>query len=409
MNDKNNILLISDDIGFAKTLASKIIFLRANDNIVISNYNEAVNSIDICAPDIVLLHGRPDEITYNLIKELRTNEHLCIILISDTYDSAFILSAYDCGADDFILSSAEDFEFVLRIVHNIKHNSVKLRSLRNIKILEQLNAIDEETGIYNYSFAKQVIENYIDDNLLDTGCLLAIAPAREDKTKFDIKEMANALKGSTRVDDIVTFGKGLRFYILLPKADLNQALVVFNKIKDKCEDNFEICSGITSIAHKNFEQIEHDVLDALSTAVTTHSEYSFTEEKQETLNEWLDDGAAHSKGYKIFRQIFNKKLEKVITPLFYRLQKAYEEKLFDTEIEQYTNEEQCVFKLINKRQESTLRIVYPGFAKIVIYITHEGLDSPENKELQIPLTKISQKELGMIVEDFVKEFKRSAV
>lgn len=409
MNDKNNILLISDDIGFAKTLASKIIFLRANDNIVISNYNEAVNSIDICAPDIVLLHGRPDEITYNLIKELRTNEHLCIILISDTYDSAFILSAYDCGADDFILSSVEDFEFVLRIVHNIKHNSVKLRSLRNIKILEQLNAIDEETGIYNYSFAKQVIENYIDDNLLDTGCLLAIAPAREDKTKFDIKEMANALKGSTRVDDIVTFGKGLRFYILLPKADLNQALVVFNKIKDKCEDNFEICSGITSIAHKNFEQIEHDVLDALSTAVTTHSEYSFTEEKQETLNEWLDDGAAHSKGYKIFRQIFNKKLEKVITPLFYRLQKAYEEKLFDTEIEQYTNEEQCVFKLINKRQESTLRIVYPGFAKIVIYITHEGLDSPENKELQIPLTKISQKELGMIVEDFVKEFKRSAV
>ena len=49
--------------------------------------------------------------------------------------------------------------------------------------------------------------------------------------------------------------------------------------------------------------------------------------------------------------------------------------------------------------------VYPGFAKIVIYITHEGLDSPENKEIQLSLTKISQKELITIVEDFIKDFK----
>ena len=59
----------------------------------------------------------------------------------------------------------------------------------------------------------------------------------------------------------------------------------------------------------------------------------------------------------------------------------------------------------NKKQDSMLRIVYPGFAKIVIYITHEGLDSPENKEIQLSLTKISQKELITIVEDFIKDFK----
>ena len=99
--------------------------------------------------------------------------------------------------------------------------------------------------------------------------------------------------------------------------------------------------------------------------------------------------------------MFNKKLEKVITPLFYRLQKSYEEKLFDTQIEQYTNEEQCVFSLRNKKQESTLRIVYPGFSKIIVYITHAGLDSPEDSEIQLPLTKITQKELGKITENFM--------
>ena len=196
---------------------------------------------------------------------------------------------------------------------------------------------------------------------------------------------------------------------MMPKTDLNQALIVFNKIKDYCSNDLDICAGLASISNKNFDQMEHDALNALSNALTKNMEYAFAEEKESTLDEWLDDQALHSKGYKIFRQIFNKKLEKVITPVFYRLQKNYEEKLFDTQIEQYTNEEQCVFRLSNEKQESTLRIIYPGFAKIIVYITHEGLDSPENREVQLALTKITQKELVKIVEDFIKEFKKVSV
>ena len=410
MNDKNNILLISDDEKFSKILISKLIFLRCNDNIVISKFHEAVNSTRIYAPDIILVHGHSEIETYNLIKNLRKNKSVRIILISDSYDSEFILSAYDCGADDFILSSAEDFEFVLRIVQNIKNNSVKQMLLRNYHILEQLNVVDSETEIYNYTFAKQVIENYIDDNLLDSGCFVVLGADENSKTKFDIKKMALALKNSTRVDDIITMGKGAKFYLLLPKTDLNKALVVFQKIKESCASDFEICAGISSIAHKNFEQIERDALNAFSNAISTHSEYIFADDdKEDNLNDWLEDSNSTKKGYKIFRQIFNKKMQKVIAPVFYRLQKSYEEKLFKTEIEQYTNEEQCVFNLRNEKLESTLRIVYPGFAKIIVYITHEGLDSPENREIQLALTKISQKELGKIVEDFIKEFKSASV
>lgn len=406
MNDKNNILLISYDKDFAKTLASKIIFLRANDNVVISDFDEALNSKEIYVPDVVLIHGKACEETYSLIKELRNDKSLCIILISDLNNQDFILSAYDCGADDFILSSAENYEFVLRIVHNIKHNSIKQKQLRENKILEQLNVIDIETGIYNYQYAKRVIENYVDDNLIDSGCFVAIAPAEDYKTKFDVNKMLEILKNSVRVDDIITFGKGIKFYLLLPKIDLNQAIFVFNKIKENCS-GVEVCAGISSIRNKNFEEMEHAALEALSNALVTNREYSFADEKTDTLDEWLEDKDLPQKGYKIFRQMFNKKLEKVITPLFYRLQKSYEEKLFDTQIEQYTNEEQCVFSLRNKKQESTLRIVYPGFSKIIVYITHAGLDSPEDSEIQLPLTKITQKELGKITENFIKEFKKN--
>ena len=180
-------------------------------------------------------------------------------------------------------------------------------------------------------------------------------------------------------------------------------------IKEAYGADFRICAGISSIAHKNFNEMEHDALRALSEAVSTNVDYVVASDKEDTLDEWLDDSVEMPKNYKIFRQIFNKKMEKVIAPVFFRLQKAYEEKLFDTKIEQYTDAEQCVFHLKNQNQDSTLRIVYPGFAKIIVYITHEGLDSPENREIQLALTKISQKELVKIVEDFIKEFKYTAV
>lgn len=407
MNDKNSILLISDDVNLSKVIESKLLFLRANDSIVVSEYKDAISSLKYSSADIVLLHENiSQQATLDFIKKVREFGNICIILLVNNYDKDMILASYDAGIDDFTFATAEDFELVIRTVNNIKHNSIKLQAMRNQKLLEQLNVIDELTGLYNYNYSKQVIENYIDDNLLDDGIFLAIAPSENSKVKFSIEKMAQAILSSIRVDDTATLGRGAKFYILLPKTSVNGAIVVLNKIKENYGDNFEICAGISSISHKSFDEMEHDVLQALSDAIATNAEYVLAEEKEtDTLDDWLVTEADEPKNYKIFRQIFNKKMEKVIAPVFFRLQKAWEEKLFDTQIEQFTDNEQCVFHLKNKKQDSILRIVYPGFAKIVIYINHEGLDSPENKEIQLSLTKISQKELITIVEDFIKDFK----
>ena len=407
MNDKNSILLISDDVNLSKVIESKLLFLRANDSIVVSEYKDAISSLKYSSADIVLIHENiSQQATLDLIKKVREFGNICIILLVNNYDKDMILASYDAGIDDFTFATAEDFELVIRTVNNIKHNSIKLQAMRNQKLLEQLNVIDELTGLYNYNYSKQVIENYIDDNLLDDGIFLAIAPSENSKVKFSIEKMAQAILSSIRVDDTATLGRGAKFYILLPKTSVNGAIVVLNKIKENYGDNFEICAGISSISHKSYDEMEHDALQALSEAIATNAEYVLAEEKEtDTLDDWLVTEADEPKNYKIFRQIFNKKMEKVIAPVFFRLQKAWEEKLFDTQIEQFTDNEQCVFHLKNKKQDSILRIVYPGFAKIVIYINHEGLDSPENKEIQLSLTKISQKELITIVEDFIKDFK----
>ena len=412
MTGKNTILLISDNKDLSEELENKLIFLRHDDTILVSNYEKALNNLEFSRADIVLIHENTSaRLTIELIKKLRTNKNLGIILLANSNNSELILASYDAGIDDFALSNAEAFELVVRTVNNIKHNTIKQSSFRNIKILEQLNVIDEITGMYNYSYAKQVIENVIDDNLIDDGSFIVIAPSEESKNQFSVEKMADAVSASIRSDDIATLGRGAKFYILLPKTDLNGAVVVINKIVENYGGNFEVCAGISSIVHKSFDEMERDALKAQSDAAATSAQYVFSSisDGGETLDEWLEDADDKPKNYKIFRQIFNKKLEKVITPVFYRLQKAWEEKLFDTEIEQYTDSEQCVFHLKNKKQDSTLRIVYPGFAKIVINITHEGLDSPENDEIQLALTKITQKKLVEIVENFIKDFKYTSV
>ncbi len=396
-----NILLISDDNEYANRLAEKLIFLRKDDSIQVSSLQNALNQVVISRCEIVLVH----EADIEFLEELRKNENITIILISDS--QKLITEAYDLGIDDFISPKAKGYEFVLRIVNNIKHNSKRVAEFRNLRLLEQSEIIDELTGIYRYAYSRQVIENFIDDNLLVDGTFIVISPSQKDKPKFNIEKMASAVKSSLRVTDITTSGRGVNIYILLPKTDAVGAVAILDRIKENLNGEFEICAGIADIADKSFPKFEREALKALSEALSTEQEIIFVKEKEKTLDEWLVDEDVTDKNYKIFRQLFNKKLEKVITPVFYRLQKAYEEKLFNTVIEQYTDSEQCVFRLKSDKRESVLTILYPGFAKIVINIVHSGLDTPENREIKLALTKVTQKELADITEDFIKEFKSS--
>lgn len=398
------ILLVCNDECLVKELTSKLVFLRCDDRIVISDYEKAVINFNCEEPDVVLIEGSDCNVL-DIIKNFRVvNGEVCIILLSDLKNPDFILSAYDCGIDDFMGKNAESYELVVRIVNNMKHHSAKKSFLRNVKILEQIGFVDELSGFYGYGSAKQIVENCLHESLNSNKIFIAISPADSSKEIYSLEKFADAVKKSVRCSDIVILGQNINIYVLLFETDVNGAITVINKIKENYGNGFELCSGIVEVNSKNYNEIEKEALGALSEACATHAEYIIAQ-KNELAEDCLFEPDAESKNYKIFRQMFNKKLEKVITPIFYSLQKAWEEKLFETEIEQQVREDLCVFKLKNKKQESSLRIIYPGFAKIIIDIVHEGLDSPENTEIQLPLPKVTQKELVRIIENFIKEFK----
>ena len=412
MNNKTNILLICDDKSLASSIVEKLIFMRSGDTVRVSDYEKARRNIQLLLPEIIFVcENCQKSLTIKLISDIVDNDsESSVVLLVKNYDSEFILSAYDAGIVDFTSTDVQNFELVIRAVNNLKIFSERSVAERNKKLLVHHGVIDGITGFYTANSAKLVFETEVADNFIDSGIFMVIEPDELSKEKFSLDKFANAVKSSLRRRDLVFNSKGAKFYLFLPNTSLEGALAVIEKIELNYGDNFKIKSGITDINKKSFERLELETLKALSEAVYSNRSYVFIkEDSQETLDDWLENDESVEKNYKLFKQIFNKKLEKVIAPVFYRLQKAYEEKLFATQIEQYTEEEQCVFLLKNRKHESCLKIVYPGFNKIVIYITHVGLDSPEDKEISLPLSKVTPKELFDIVESFIKEFKCTSI
>lgn len=386
------ILLVSDDNDFAQKLDEKLVFLRKNDEIIISDYASALDLIGECS--VVLVHENSTfEQTLSMIKDLRKKKEISIILVANSNNENLILESADLGVDDFILANAENFEFVLRIVHNIEFSVLKQLSQGYIKLLKQVNVVDDYSGLFNFDNCQQILKEQ------KNGIFMAISPC--DKMKFSLDEVGFAIKFAIRKNDIAFIGRGSNFYLYLKDTDFEGAKNVFDKINTK----IKISAGVADISGKTLENFEKEAQDALIEAQKTEQKFVVHQTKENTLDEWLAD--TKSGNYKLFRKLFNTKLEKVITPVFYRLQKSYEDKLKNTEIIQFTTDEQCVFELKNKNIKSSLRIIYPGFAKIIVTIKHEGFDSPENSEISLPLDKITQKELVEIVENFIKEYKET--
>ena len=393
------ILIVADDVNLAENISPKLVFLRTDDIKVIASTLNIAKNEDVCNADVILLfEGTTLKSTLNLVKKVRKNTDAIIMLVVNSNNSDLILDCIDNGADDFIQFSAHDFEYVVRIVKNLKYRAFKSKLLNDNQILKKLG-ITDNNGIYKRQYSKTIIENFVEENNLKSGSYMIISPSLDSNYTFSNDKLIKAIKTAVRSSDIYILGKGVQHTILLPYTDMNGALTLFNRIKESVK--FDITAGISDIADKSYDEFEKASLTALTDALASRADYNFAQNSyDDTLNNWLDNTS--DKGYKIFQKVFDKKLKKVIQPVFSKLQKTYDGKLKNAQIYQIVNDDACFFRIISDKNESTLRILYKGFSKIVIYISYTGLDSPENMTLELQLNEITKPKLVDIVENFIK-------
>ena len=403
----NTVLLVTNKEDVVNTLSKNLVLLRASDAVQTCTYEDAPDVVYDKRPDIVIVHENEERSkTINIIKylkEKRIFDNTNIILLVDSYDRDFILSAYDEGIDDYFTINSDPSEMLIRVINCIK-KSEQNKSVKNLKYyLSSYGIISGQSGFYSAKFAQEIFElELINSNFTD-GVFMIVTPDEEGKKVFSENKMTHAITESVRSCDVIAEASGSKYYLLL-NTDVNGALVILNKIKSLLPENLTVKAGIAEICSRKFTEVEKHAVCALNEAFLNNTDYIVYLNHENVTENWFADEQNEEKSYKFFKGVFNKKLEKVIAPVFYRLQKIYEDRFVNTKIEQFTDEKQSVFRLITSRNESRLKIVYPGFSKVIVYIVHSGLDSPENREITLPINMITQKEISDIVEDFIKEF-----
>lgn len=413
MINNNNILLISENAEATELILNKLVLLRDNDKIEIcNNYKETKKALQNSLCCVVLLYANIND-QDSVIKSIRTikdtKQDIEIILIPSDINSEFILKAYDEGIYDYITLDSENFDFAIKTINCFKLRTLKNIEQRNEKFLYQQGVIDEKTNLYKYNYLKEIFIDISDDLRIKKGIFCILTLDEKNKTKISTNRLAGIIKNTVRGDDIIAIARGGKFYAILPNIDLEGTKNLLNKIQDRIGNDFKIRAGLSKIGIQSFETLDKLTQDSLKSAIQNDEMCISLTEQLNPVEMWIDEeNISQHKDFKLFKVAFTNKMKNVIEPIFFRFQKECETKLTNTQVSQYANNIESVFSLKSENLHSELVIRFNGFAKFKIEINHSGLDSAENTKLEIPLSKLTDKELTKLLKQLKQGYKQYA-
>ena len=402
-----NTIIITNKEEIDSKIKANLALLRETDSVVSSDYETAPEKIYEIRPEIVIIceHDERDK-TLAIIKSIR-DKHIYkntqIILMVNEYDRSFILKAYDEGIDEFVSINSDSSDFLIRIINSIK----KVDLLNKINVytsnLKTYGILESKSGFYNSKYEHDIFDIEMHMNNYKNGCYMIVTVDDNSKKSLSSETIVEAIQKSVRSGDYIAGLSGAKYSIMV-KSGLDGCLKILNKIDAELNEVCNIKAGIAVIDCEKFEEIKKKATCALNNALLKDIKYSIYSELDNSGDDWLEAPNDLEKSYKLFKKAFSKKIENVISPVFYRMQKSYEEKLDGAKIEQFADEKQSVFRILYGKNESRITMRYPGYSKLIIYISHDGLDTPDNREITLPMNQITEAKIDEILESFINEF-----
>ena len=403
----STIVLVTNDNEIKGIFKQNLVLLRNNDKLISVTYENAIEVVYEMKPDVVIIHEHDKyKNTLDLVNYIKSKDfykQTAVILMLNKFNSTFILNAYDEGIDDFLLTNSDPTEILLRTINGIKKSDLLAKNEQLNNILKSYNIIDSKNGFYSSKFENEIIETVLKMNSKTTYTHMIVCPSEESKKNFSNENFITAIKKSIRFHDIVFLSDGSRYSLLL-QTNAEGAIRIFEKIKTEISSDYEIKAGISSVENRNAEDIKKRSTCALNKSLLSGVDYTLYAKDEVANDIWLDESAEKTHTYKFLKNTFSKKIENIIAPIFYRLQKTYEAKLPDVKIEQFTDIEQSIFRISDGNKASQVTMRYPSYTKIIIYISHSGFDTPENREVVLTLSEFNQNKIEKIMEDFINEY-----
>lgn len=408
----NNVVIISNNKLVSEQLASKIILLRSIDSIAVFDYENALKSLQEKIPDLILIYSSISDNT-NILEQIKFNESLKnvpIIFVAESFSQELLLNLYDNGISDILALNLNETQILMKIMWGLQKRRLLKELETKSEILESIGIIDKDFGFYKASYIEKVfkikMENIVKSK--DDAIFMALSADINCKNILPQSFLASVLKKSLRQEDIIGFAPDNKFYIILNKTDKKGVLKVYDKIKNNLADTYSISAAAMQIQGTNFQVTERLVNKSLTDAIIKGSSLIFIDNKNENKAfSWLDKSNLKETNFKMFQQIFIKKFDKIVTPIFFQMQTILQDKLFETKIEQYVNESESLFLLERSPFKSYIKIKYPGHSKINIDIVNSSSKEETSERMTFDINELTQIKIEEILQKLVKIFQEN--
>lgn len=398
----SKIAIVSDSSTILNSIQAKLVLLREDDTIIKCNSSELYKYSSTA--DIILFHvSEITDITLTAITNIKKNSNVIILLVEEINPKT-LLNAYDCGITDFCNINITNFELLIKIINAKK-------SLNQYKTIERLKTSLRDKGVLKpnsdiYEQISDIVNANFFSEILNSS-MLAVSIDEISHQKFLLDNVESRLSMILRDSDFIINYAEFKYLIILPKTEIENAAKVFDKLKNKY--NLEMKGILFTYTEESAKDLRNKIerleVDRAKSGVNLYIDNAAADYEFETEKDWLSNELTEEhKNYKLFQNIFNKKLESVIEPAFYRTKQKYEKSFPNTKIKYFTDKNRAEFMLINFDKTNSLQIIYKNSAKVTVNIQYSGLDAPENENFEIIFSKLNTRGLMEILDRFINKF-----
>lgn len=395
MADK--VILISDDVDFFDYLKLKLP-LRKSDELFCFKFDEVPEKMHLLTNSVLIVNSENSQ--EKTLELLNFFEETPIIVSAFNNDEDFKIKCYEAGMFNYITPLVSDKELQATIMPALSVAALIRKSKRYREVLVKNNIIASNNEVYvDYSYILDKELTAI-ANSSKKSVFLAISP--DDKSKFMLQanKIETIILNNIRTNDILINYAPNKYFLILHDLDLNSANKIWGKIASQFPQ--KIYAGISLITNQTRQQLINEVLNKLHQAINNQKENIIS--SVTTLPN--ADNMSQFTNFKMFRQEFEKKIENIVTPVFYQIQQKYASKLSGVTLQQGSGDGYGTFYIKGKHSIGCFRITSPGFSKINIDITFqkEGEDI-DSKRIKLEPEELEQGLLEDLLEQFINEYK----
>ncbi len=415
---ENNVIIISDNKNFAANLASKILLLRSSDSVGVMDYKKAGQKANNHPADLVLIHT--DEIEQlNFIKTVKNFSNLkraSILLVSDNRGSDFLCRAFDFGIDDFIEENADETVLNMRIMWCLKKKLLADMSHKKSSLLTLIEVTDKN-GYFEKTYTQMIFEREYKKCLTryDNTIFMILSADIRCKSPNANKTIEEALAKTLRKTDVCGHAPDEKFYLLLYKTDEKGAKKFFQRLNNVLPFETSVSAAAMSISGiENFKVAEKSLNKKLIQSLTSVNAINIVEtapknlpskpENVDRLNDRQKNGLANMK---YLQRDFAKRMEKLISPAFFKMQAIYEPKLFNTDILQVFNSNECRFIIKKENNKSEIVLKYNNDRQIGVEISETFKFKVNKEELSFSQEEFTSEKVENIIQTVAEKFRKN--